>query len=95
MHHSMVFDNNTGCLFSEEVIEKRLEKNIERIGIENYYLLETVCKDHRGPVPLIIVYCYDGFYSLYDTELKYEKIGGKRYFLIIRLMIVSRNFRLR
>lgn len=66
--------------FSEEVIEKRLEKNIERIGIENYYLLETVCKDHRGPVPLIIVYCYDGFYSLYDTELKYEKIGGKRYF---------------
>lgn len=66
--------------FSEEVIEKRLEKNIERIGIENYYLLETVCKAHRGPVPLIIVYCYDGFYSLYDTELKYEKIGGKRYF---------------
>jgi len=66
--------------FTEESIEKRLEKNGERISIENYYLLETVCKERRGPVPLIIVYCYDGFYSLYDTGLEYEKIGNKRYF---------------
>ena len=66
--------------FPEETVERRLEKNTERIGIENYYLLETVCRDRRGPVPFIAVYCDDGFYLLYDTGLEYEKIGNKRYF---------------
>ncbi|UTC50318.1 hypothetical protein [Treponema sp. OMZ 855] len=66
--------------FSEETFERQLEKNIERIGIENYYLLETVYRERHGPVPSIAVYCDGGFYSLYDTGLEYEKIGNKRYF---------------
>lgn len=81
--------------FSEETLERQLEKNIERIGVENYYLLETIYRERHGPVPFIAVYCDGGFYSLYDTGLEYEKIGNKRYFLIIRLMIGSRNSRRR
>lgn len=65
--------------FSEETLERQLEKNIERIGIENYYLLETVYRERHGPVPFITVYCDGGFYSLYDTGLECEKIGNKRW----------------
>ena len=65
--------------FSEETLERQLEKNIERIVAENYYLLETIYRERHGPVPFIAVYCDGGFYSLYDTGLECEKIGNKRW----------------
>ncbi|QOW61642.1 hypothetical protein [Treponema pedis] len=65
--------------FSEESIEKRLEINIDRIKIENYFL-ENICKKDNAIVPVVIVYCYDGYYSLYDTKMKYTTLETRRYF---------------
>lgn len=65
--------------FAEENTEKRLEKNIDRITIENYFL-ENISKKDNATIPVIIVYCYDGYYFLYETKMKYEVIDTKRYF---------------
>jgi len=68
------------CAFSygQDIQERRLEKNKERIFLENYYYSgENVW----GTYALIYVYCVDGYYGLIDTDLDYRLIGNTRYFL--------------
>ena len=65
--------------FAEENIEKRLEKNIDRIKIENYFL-KNISKNDKATIPVIIIYCYDGYYFLYETKMEHAVIGTKRYF---------------
>lgn len=65
-------------LYSENISEKRLEKNIDRIRIENFFL-QTLDYDNNV-VPFIAVYCFNSYYLVYDTGLDYNKIGGQRYF---------------
>lgn len=67
------------CCFAEEEFERRLEKNIDRIKIENYLLLERI-NGSRGLIPVIFIYCYNEYYPLYATKIDYKKIGRQRYF---------------
>jgi hypothetical protein len=63
--------------FSQEINIKTLEKNADRIFIENYYYSG---KKEYGKFSIIFVYCYDGYYKLDDTYLNPDTIGYQRYF---------------
>lgn len=67
------------CAFSygQDIQERRLEKNSERIFLENYYYSgENVW----GTYALIYVYCVDGYYELTASDMDYRAIGNTRYF---------------
>ncbi len=67
--------------FTDDGIDMRLEKNTDRIEIENYFLLRHSFESTGGIYPIVFVYCNNGYYGLYDTDIEYKKIGTKRYFL--------------
>ena len=64
--------------YGQDIQERRLVKNSERIFLENYYYSgENVW----GTYALIYVYCVDGYYELTATDMDYRAIGNTRYFL--------------
>lgn len=68
--------------YAQDTYERRLEKNSERIFLENYYYSgENVW----GTYALIYVYCVDGYYELTDTDVNYRVIGNTRYFFCAKV----------
>ena len=63
-------------VFTQELIEKTLENNTERMMIENHYYSSF----DTNVYSIIFVYCNGNYYNLYDTTLDYKNIGYQRYF---------------
>jgi hypothetical protein len=73
----LFFFSDHTLIFTQEILEKKLEKNMERMKIENYFLLGETMKEYS----IIFIYCNGGYYPLHNTTLNCINIGYKRYFL--------------